>query len=747
MPEAFFLQNPLPISLLLTDKFNSNRSYGRHEGIDLKAIDSQGNPVEVLAAQRGIVVKTAFYGPGYGNYVVVRHEWEDGNVYATWYGHLSRTDVRAGEFVAAGSHIGIAGSTGNSTGVHLHLNLQHIGHGLSGYVVPDVVDPWPFFSQVQPATKQLMFIADETIPDGTLLQPGTEFIKTWRVANSGTVAWQAGDELVFASGEQMDGPSSIPLPALKAGEQASLSIAMKAPQTQGRHNGVWKGRGKDGKAFDFPLWVEILTAGASAADGAKYLADASVPDGTVFAPGQTFLKEWRVRNSGSSAWRSGYRLAHVDDERLGAPESVAVPYTRAGEEALVSVSLKAPPTPGNYRSTWQMRNLEGQPFGELLFALIRVQPEVAAFSQLSFVSDVTFPPDTRLTPGQAFRKVWRVRNTGQMAWDSGYRLAHRSGESFGALPGNIPQNALHAIFDGDEVIGGAGLASTDAGSLELRAAPGETIDLALDLTSPSQPGLYEGVWMAHDAAGVYFDQALVLRLQVVGETTPGQLVDGASFVKDVTVLDGSSIPAGSKFLKTWRVRNSGSSTWGPGYLFDFLGNEQMGGQARQIPLTAPGEVQDISLELNAPLVPGQYRSSWRIKNPQGQFFGDELYTLIQVPSVTPAPADNRAQFIEHVTVKLWEVIPAGTVFEKIWKVRNQGRSTWSGGYTAAYLDGERMNGAESVAAPYAETLMTVQIAVTLTAPSTAGYYQGYWKLRDPSGKFFGPRLPVWIRVK
>lgn len=48
--EAFYLQNPLPISMVLTDKFNSIRSYGRHEGIDLKATDERGNPVQVLAA-------------------------------------------------------------------------------------------------------------------------------------------------------------------------------------------------------------------------------------------------------------------------------------------------------------------------------------------------------------------------------------------------------------------------------------------------------------------------------------------------------------------------------------------------------------------------------------------------------------------------------------------------------------------------------------------------------------------------
>ena len=185
--EAFWLQNPLQIPMVYTSLFNELRSYGRHEGVDLAATDQNGDPVSVLAAQSGMVVKVGYYAGGYGHYVTIRHEWSDGHVFVTWYGHLSRSEVRAGDYVSVGDTIGLAGSSGNSTGVHLHLTLQHMGHGLTGYVVPDVVDPRPYFKSTQPAYKQLMFIADETIPDGMPLQPGTAFTKSWRVANSGTL--------------------------------------------------------------------------------------------------------------------------------------------------------------------------------------------------------------------------------------------------------------------------------------------------------------------------------------------------------------------------------------------------------------------------------------------------------------------------------------------------------------------------------------------------------------------------------
>ena len=72
----------------------------------------------------------------YGNHIIIEH---DG--WVTWYAHLERMLSIVGDVVVRGNVIGTVGSTGKSTGPHLHLTVQHIGHGLSGYVVSDVVDP------------------------------------------------------------------------------------------------------------------------------------------------------------------------------------------------------------------------------------------------------------------------------------------------------------------------------------------------------------------------------------------------------------------------------------------------------------------------------------------------------------------------------------------------------------------------------------------------------------------------------
>ena len=81
---------------------------------------SDGEPV--YSAGNGRVI-SAGYSPGYGRTVHIRH----GGGYSTLYAHMSRTLVRKGETVRIGQRIGKVGSTGMSTGNHLHFELQKNG--------------------------------------------------------------------------------------------------------------------------------------------------------------------------------------------------------------------------------------------------------------------------------------------------------------------------------------------------------------------------------------------------------------------------------------------------------------------------------------------------------------------------------------------------------------------------------------------------------------------------------------------
>jgi murein DD-endopeptidase MepM/ murein hydrolase activator NlpD len=92
------------------------RRWGRqHEGVDMAAPD--GTPI--VAAGAGVVVR-AGVAEGYGNAVLIDH----GNGFLTHYGHLSAITVTVGQHVAAGQQIGNEGSTGHSTGPHLHFEVH-----------------------------------------------------------------------------------------------------------------------------------------------------------------------------------------------------------------------------------------------------------------------------------------------------------------------------------------------------------------------------------------------------------------------------------------------------------------------------------------------------------------------------------------------------------------------------------------------------------------------------------------------
>lgn len=87
-----------------------------HKGIDISA--PEGTPV--YAAEKGIISDACYKNNGYGNLIIVRH----GNDMATYYGHLSKIIASKGSQVSKGELIGRVGSTGKSTGPHLHFEVR-----------------------------------------------------------------------------------------------------------------------------------------------------------------------------------------------------------------------------------------------------------------------------------------------------------------------------------------------------------------------------------------------------------------------------------------------------------------------------------------------------------------------------------------------------------------------------------------------------------------------------------------------
>lgn len=93
-------------------------------------------------------------------------------------------------------------------------------------------------------------------------------------------------------------------------------------------------------------------------DQARFIKDVNVPDGTKFAPNQTFTKTWRIQNTGTCTW-SGYTLVFDSGDSMGASASVPIGTVNPGQEVDLSVNLTAPASEGKYRGYWRIRNPNG----------------------------------------------------------------------------------------------------------------------------------------------------------------------------------------------------------------------------------------------------------------------------------------------------------------------------------------------------------------------------------------------------
>lgn len=104
------------------DPFNKRKAF--HSGIDFDSGYGDG----VISTARGSVEKAGWCG-GYGKCVVIKHKYG----YKTLYGHLSRVNVKPGQRIEPGQKIGEIGSTGRSTGPHLHYEIMKNGKKINPY--------------------------------------------------------------------------------------------------------------------------------------------------------------------------------------------------------------------------------------------------------------------------------------------------------------------------------------------------------------------------------------------------------------------------------------------------------------------------------------------------------------------------------------------------------------------------------------------------------------------------------------
>ena len=104
-------------------------------------------------------------------------------------------------------------------------------------------------------------------------------------------------------------------------------------------------------------------------NNAEFIEDVSIPDYTVVERGDTFIKIWRLRNSGTCTWTPAYTVAYAQGNPTEWQALAIAEVVMPGEETEVGVTVQSPEYPGIYHAWWQMVDEQEQEFGDLLSLL------------------------------------------------------------------------------------------------------------------------------------------------------------------------------------------------------------------------------------------------------------------------------------------------------------------------------------------------------------------------------------------
>ncbi len=107
------------------------------------------------------------------------------------------------------------------------------------------------------------------------------------------------------------------------------------------------------------------TQPATPCNRAQFVSDVNYPDGSQVFVDSNFTKTWRLMNTGSCSWTSGYRIIFESGDRMGAPDETVLTSGSIppGATADISVDLKAPSASGNYRGYFRLKSPDNVVFG------------------------------------------------------------------------------------------------------------------------------------------------------------------------------------------------------------------------------------------------------------------------------------------------------------------------------------------------------------------------------------------------
>ena len=361
----------------------SGRAYDNHRGTDYAAPLS--TPVYASATGTVDVVRVQcgnFYqgGPaGFGTYVRIDHgQMSDGSSYRTLYGHMrcDGVSILQGTLVATlPTYLGQMGSTGTSTGPHVHLEVYRNSLGST-----TSVDPYDLRLISDNPSIRLTGDLSGVVLDSSGQPAAGALVKVVVGASPRSAITGADGGYSFPN---LPGGNAL-LTAVRGRRWASQQVNVLSDQQVTAPNmALTQCRGAVTAGEGCPALVH---------DAASFVDDITIPDGLLARPNQSLVKTWRLANTGTTTWGNGYQLVFLAGEKLnGAPAQVQVGSTPAGGEVNINVSLQAPAAPGVHRSYWRMRNPQGVFFGPTIWLELETAGGLAGNAQGSGAQLATAP--------------------------------------------------------------------------------------------------------------------------------------------------------------------------------------------------------------------------------------------------------------------------------------------------------------------------------------------------------------------
>lgn len=248
--------------------------------------------------------------------------------------------------------------------------------------------------------------------------------------------------------------------------------------------------------------------------------------------------------------------------------------------------------------------------------------------------------------------------------------------------------------------------------------------------------------------GSFSNTAVFIIGDVIYPPGPSPTPEDATFVADVTIPDDTTLNPGLSFTKTWRMKNTGTSTWGSGYSWVYTNGDQMNAPGSiSVPSTAPNNTLDLSVNMTAPNTPGIYTGYWRMRNPQGIFFGDTVFVKVIVPGAPSVTAD-----IKIVSPPPAVVLSPGQTYQPQITIQPVGiQLLQSRGDLLRNTDGNLYGAWPHVAVvgtvnPGQNYTFTFYQNNPITAPNNEGTYESKWRVWA-NGTYVGPEITIQFDVR